>query len=118
MFIILKSLIKANTIVAHFTSKWRFNLNRKVEAAKEIWRVQHPRQTFDVSNDTSLKCLETETIRQFHMKDAGTMGKFRLVLLSNPKGVQVKLVEKLDFKEIERTLRDEKIQGIVISKEQ
>lgn len=51
------------------------------------------------------------------MKDAGTMGKFRLVLLSNPKGVQVKLVEKLDFKEIERTLRDEKIQGIVISKE-
>jgi len=51
------------------------------------------------------------------MKDAGTMGKFRLVLLSNPQGVQVKLVEKLDFKEIERTLRDEKIQGIVISKE-
>jgi len=46
------------------------------------------------------------------------LGKFRLVLLSNPKGVQVRFVEKLDFEEIEKTLQDENILGIVISKEQ
>jgi len=45
------------------------------------------------------------------------LGKFRLVLLSNPNGVQVKLVKKLDFEEIEKTFQDEKIFGIIISKE-
>lgn len=45
------------------------------------------------------------------------MDKFRLVLLSNPKGVQVRFVEKVDFKEIEKILQDENILGIVISRE-
>ena len=52
------------------------------------------------------------------MKDMLTVGKFRIILLSNPKAVQVILVEKPDFKEIERILWDEKIQGIAICKEQ
>jgi len=45
------------------------------------------------------------------------MGKFRLVLLDNAEGVQVKFMEKLDFEEIEKTLQDEKVLGIIISKE-
>jgi len=45
------------------------------------------------------------------------LGKFRLVLLSNAEGVQVKFMEKLDFEEIEKTLQDEKVLGIIISKE-
>jgi hypothetical protein len=45
------------------------------------------------------------------------MGKFRLVLLGNPEGVQARLVEKLDFEEIEKLLQDEKVLGIIISKE-
>jgi len=45
------------------------------------------------------------------------LGKFRLVLLSNPKGVEVRLVEKLDFEMIEKTLRDEQILGIIITRE-
>ena len=44
------------------------------------------------------------------------MGKFRLVLLGNPQ-VKVRSVKKLDFEKIEKTLRDEKILGIIISKE-
>jgi len=52
------------------------------------------------------------------MVSAGYMlGKFRLVLLSNPKGVEVRLVEVLDFKMIEKTLQDEQILGIIITKE-
>jgi len=45
------------------------------------------------------------------------LGKFRLVLLGNPTGVEVRLVEKLDFEELEKTLQDGKILGVVISKE-
>ena len=44
------------------------------------------------------------------------MGRFRLVLLGHPQ-VQVRSVEKLDFDEIEKTLRDENILGIIVSKE-
>ena len=52
------------------------------------------------------------------MRSKGCMlGKFRLVLLSNPKGVEVRLVEKLDFKMIEKTLQDKQILGIIITKE-
>ncbi len=45
------------------------------------------------------------------------LGKFRLVLLGNPTGVEVRIVERLDFEELEKTLLDEKILGVVISKE-
>jgi len=45
------------------------------------------------------------------------LGKFRLVLLGNPTGVEVRLVEKLDFEELEKTLQDGNILGVVISKE-
>jgi len=44
------------------------------------------------------------------------LGKFRLVLPGNPQ-VQVRSVKKPDFDEIEKTLRDEKILGIIVSKE-
>ena len=46
------------------------------------------------------------------------MRKFRLVFLGNPESVKVRIVGKLDFAEIEKSLQDENILGIVISKEE
>ncbi len=46
------------------------------------------------------------------------LGKFRLVFLGNPDDVKVRIVGKLDFAEIEKSLQDENILGIVISKEE
>jgi hypothetical protein len=45
------------------------------------------------------------------------LGKFRLVLLGNPEGVQVRFLEKLDFEEIGKILQNENTLGIIISKE-
>jgi len=64
-----------------------------------------------------LKCFKTQPRRNFMPSVGFTLGKFRLVLLSNAEGVQVKFMEKLDFEEIEKTLQDEKVLGIIISKE-
>jgi hypothetical protein len=45
------------------------------------------------------------------------MFRFRVVLFQNPGGVEIKHVEKVDLKEIEKMLRSENITGIFIGKE-
>lgn len=41
----------------------------------------------------------------------------RLVVFRNPEGIETEYVEKLDFKEIERGLRDDRVVAMLISKE-
>jgi hypothetical protein len=45
------------------------------------------------------------------------MRRLRVVLLRNPEGIETEYVEKLEFKDVERALRDDGVVCMVISKE-